>query len=160
MKKHLLLSALSLSLLACEKADRENDVIPASITTAFNQDFALSYRQQATLPAATNPELTVAVSAMQYSFCPKDVICCFVPNFVDPTLTITDAQGQSQQVKLPANQPRNYNPTWIDTISVRANGQRYVVYYTKWDVKPGCDQPGIKDISVRLRVLKPTSATN
>ena len=153
MRKYLLLAVSGLSLTACQKADE--DVTPSAIISAFNQDFTLNYRQQALLPSASQPELTIGLADLQYNFCPKDVICCFVPNSAAPIFNVTDEQGQTQEVKLPIyGMNRNY-PNWMDTISVRANGRRYVVYYTKYDVKEGTDQPEKKDISIELRITKP-----
>lgn len=153
MKKYLLLAVISLSLGACQKADEE--VIPNAITSAFDQDFTLNYRQQALLPSSSQPELTIRLADLQYNFCPKDVICCFMPNSVAPIFNVTDEQGQTQEVKLPIySLNRNY-PNWIDTISVRANGRRYILYHTKYNVKEGNDQPEKKDISVDLRITKP-----
>ncbi|GAA4008121.1 hypothetical protein GCM10022408_20300 [Hymenobacter fastidiosus] len=154
LKKCLLLTVSGLSLLACQKTDEENDVAPAAVVAAFNAEFSLHYQQAARLPAATQPELTVEVTDLDYFFCPKDVLCCFVTSFVAPTLSVTDAQGRVQQVKLTANASREYTPAWIDTTSVKANGQRYVLYYTKWNTGSRREQAGKKDVSVTLRVTK------
>lgn len=153
MPKHLLLATFGLIVFSCTKADE--DVMPSAITSTFDQDFVLSYRQQALLSSSSQPELTVGLADLQYKFCPKDVICCFMPNSVAPTFNVTDEQGQTQEVKLPMySMNRNY-PSWLDTISVRANGRRYLVYYIKYDVKEGTDQPEKKDILIGLRITKP-----
>ncbi|UOQ64689.1 hypothetical protein [Hymenobacter volaticus] len=154
MRKYLLLAALGLSVVACSKTDEE--VGPTAIAVPFNEDFSLSYRQQAVLPSSNQPELTVSLTDMQLSFCHKGAICCFGPSYpVYPTFLVTDAQGQSQEVKFPANQIGTYNTNWLDTTSVRANGQRYLLYYLKYNLKAEKDQPAKKDVMVTLRVTKP-----
>ncbi|TGE18935.1 hypothetical protein [Hymenobacter elongatus] len=165
MKKHLLLSvsALGLGLVACEKADEKvkNYVVPAPITATFNQDYDLNYQQVARLPTTATPELTVELADLQYTYCPADgcssnpSLRCVVGTDVSPNLTVTDATGQVQQVRLPANSPAAGSPAWRDTTSIRANGQRYVLYYVKWKMLR-CD-PAKYDFSVVLRVSKPTT---
>ncbi|TGD79584.1 hypothetical protein [Hymenobacter wooponensis] len=153
MKKYLLLVATSMSLLACDKNSGDTNVVPAAVSSTFDQEFTLNYRQQALLPSATRPELVVEATDLTYSFCPKNARC-FVPDFVWPTLTITDAQGQTQQVKLPVNQERTYAADLLDSTSVRANGRRYVLYYLNWQVQQGNDDPQRKDIAMRYRIGK------
>jgi hypothetical protein len=153
MKKYLLLLAFSVSLLACDKNSRNNDVVPAAISSAFDQEFMLNYRQQALLPSATRPELIVEATDLTYSFCPKGSYC-FVADFVWPTLTITDAQGQSQEIKLPVNKERTYAGLNIDTTSVRANGRRYLLHYLDWQVPTNIENPQKKDITARYRISK------
>ncbi|MDF7812029.1 hypothetical protein [Hymenobacter sp. YC55] len=156
MRKYLLLSALVISLTACLKTEDENEVTPAAINTIFDQDFNLNYRQQATLSSASQTELTVAVEELHYTFCPKNANC-FIGDFVNPTMSVTDTKGQTQEVKLSMHRATSNYPNWMDTISVRANGTRYLLYYKKYDVKAGCDNPAKKDISVQLRITKPTN---
>ena len=157
MKNYLPVLALGLSIVACQNSTEEQDAVPGSITSAFNQDFMLAYRQQATLPAAGAPELSVRVTDIHYAFCPKNAYC-FVADFAYPTLDITDAQGQAQQVKLPKNQVR-YSPNPLDSTSVRANGKRYIVYFTKWELSGKCDAPQKKDYTVSFRIAKPAATT-
>lgn len=152
MKKYLLLFTTGLSLAACKTTD-EIEAVPIAIASAFDQNFSLLYRQQAMLSTASQPELTVEVTDLNYAFCPRNAYC-LVANFVAPTLSVTDAQGKTQQLRLPIHQERPYTPVWIDTASVRANNQRYVFYYTEWTVDDARDQPGKKDITVTLRVTK------
>ncbi|MBC6609843.1 hypothetical protein H8B15_02850 [Hymenobacter sp. BT507] len=152
MKKHLLLFGAALSLTACYTTD-EGEAIPSSIVADFDQEFTLNYQQQARLDAASQPELIVEVTDMQYKICPKNVIC-FSPDVVAPTLRITDAQGNTQQMKVPVDSRPLYTPKWIDTTSVRANGRRYMLYYTQWEVDQMRDKPGKKDIAITLRITK------
>ena len=151
MKKLLFLLALGLHLTACDKT---TDSGPAAVAAPFNQAFELRYQQAARLPAGTAPELTIAVTDLAYSFCPPNARC-IAPDYVDPTLRITDARGQSQFLTLPVRPRRLYHPDWIDTASIRANGRRYVVYYTKWDVNKAATSPQQEHIAVSLRVTKP-----
>lgn len=155
MQQSLLFAALVVVLGACQKSENDEDVTPATIESEFSQDFTLGYRQRALLPAATQPELTVELTDLQYSICPKNARC-FGANFVFPILAITDAQGQTQQVKMPANHTTGlrYGP-FVDTTSIRANGRRYLLQYTEWRVKADCEQPEKKDLSVALRISKP-----
>ncbi|UOQ81466.1 hypothetical protein [Hymenobacter sp. 5414T-23] len=127
--------------------------MPATVNSAFDQEFALNYRQQAFLPSTNQPELTVEATELSYAFCPRNARC-LIPDYVWPTLTVTDAQGLTQQIKLPANQERTYTAGWIDTTSVRANGRRYLLYYLNWQVQPGNDAPQKKDITTRYRISK------
>ncbi len=149
--KHYLLAAL---LLAGLGGCSSEETGPQTVTAAFSQDFSLRYRQSANLPTTVSPELTVAVSELAYSICPKNVNCV-APDYADPTLTITAANGQQQQLKLPVEGIRPYSPAWIDTASVRANGRRYVVYYRSWAADRSKDTPGRADITINLRVEKP-----
>ena len=153
MKKYLLLAVVGLHLGACKKDDATNQNT-APVAAAFDQSFSLHDQQQALLPAFSNPELTIALKDLQYTYCPPN-LNCLVGTFVSPTLSITDALGVNQQLTLPLVRPRVYNPAWIDTASVRANGRRYVVYYTKWEIGPFKNSPAKKDISVQLRVTRP-----
>ena len=153
MKKHLLVVALGLGITACSKAEEENDVTPAAITAAFDQDFNLNYRQQATISSSSQTELAVAVEDLQYGFCPKSAYC-FIADFVNPTISVTDIGGQTQHVKLPVVGRTNLSYNWIDSASVRANGKRYVLYYMMYEVKAERDNPEKKDISVKLHIAK------
>ena len=152
MIKHLLLLSTALGLAACGTTDKY-EAVPTPIVADFDQEFTLNYRQQALLSAAIQPELTVEVTDIQYKLCPKDILC-FTPNFVTPTLRVTDAQGNTQQLKMSVNLERAYMPNWLDTTSVRANGRRYAFHYIKWEVDQMRDQPGKKDITVTFRVVK------
>lgn len=151
MKKYVLGSMMLLTLGACQ--DSASDAAPSAIAAEFNQDFALNYRQQATLPTASLRELTLVVTDIQYSFCPKNARC-FTADFVAPTVQVTDAQGQTQQVKMPANQPSAATSNWIDTTSLRANGRRYTLYYKRWIVTENVEQPQRKDLTVVLHVAR------
>lgn len=154
MKQSLLFAALVVNLSACQKSDNNEDVTPAAIESKFSQDFTLGYRQQAMLPTATQPELTVELTDLQYSICPKNARC-FGANFVFPILAITDAQGQTHQIKMPVNHTTGLrNGSFVDTTSIRANGRLYLLQYTDWAVRAGCDQPERKDLSVDLRIIK------
>ena len=148
MKKLFLLIFLGLHLLACSK---DTGPVPDAITTAFGQEFDLRYQQQAQLPALQSLELRVKLVDLQYAFCPKNSIC-FLPDRVFPTLEFSDAQNQTQQVKLALQ--LNSQPNWIDSAGVRANGRRYVVYFTKWRIDGTPDGPQRKDLVVTLRVAK------
>lgn len=155
LKQSLLFAALILSLGACQKSDNQDDVTPAAITSAFSQDFTLSYWQQAMLPAATQPELTVALTDLHYSICPKNARC-FTANSVFPLLAITDAQGQMQQLKMPLNHTTGLQTgAFIDTASVRANGRRYLVQYTSWQAQETDRNYAEKQgLSVELRITR------
>ncbi|AII53420.1 hypothetical protein [Hymenobacter sp. APR13] len=156
MKQYLLLAALTVSLGACQETDSNEDATPVAIEAQFSQDFTLSYRQQAILPTVIQPELTIELVDLQYSICPKNARC-FGANFAFPILAVTDAQGQTQQLKMPVNHTTGLRyGSFVDTTSVRANGRRYLLQYTEWSVKSDCDQPEKKDLSVALRITKQT----
>ena len=156
MRKYLLLAVLGSSIAACSKAEEENEVTPAAISAAFDQDFNLNYRQQAILSSASQTELTVVVEELHYTFCPKNANC-FIGDFVNPTVNVTDMKGQTQEVKLSMHKTTSNYPNWMDTTSVRANGNRYLLYYKEYDVEAGGDNPAKKDISVQLRITKPAN---
>ncbi|WP_022824571.1 hypothetical protein [Hymenobacter norwichensis] len=156
MKSHLLITAALMSLGACTNGEKENDAVPATITTGFNQEFRLNYRQQANISSGLQTELTVKATDFRYAFCPRNANC-FTADFVWPTLSIQDAQGQAQEMKLTSNPRVVSGATLLDTTSIRANGQRYVLQYIIWDVAPNTDSPQKKDISVALRIIKPTT---
>ncbi|MFD2787543.1 hypothetical protein [Hymenobacter rubripertinctus] len=154
MKHYLLAAALLPALAACHNSDKD-DAAPAAIAAGFSQDFALHYRQQATLPTAQAPELTVLVEDLQFSICPKNTNC-LLPDFAAPTLAITAADGSTQQLKLPRDFSRDMRPAWIDTAGVRANGRRYVVYYRNWSFDAAKqDNPQKQDFTISLRVERP-----
>ena len=153
VKQHLTIGALALGLLSCKKDDA-TPVVPSPITADFNQKFSLYYRQQAALPTASPPELSLEVTELRYTICPKNANC-FVADFAAPTLRITDAQGQSQQVTIPANTFGNRTPDWIDTASFWANGRRYLLTYVDWKAKGDYHSAKREDIFVELRVTKP-----
>ncbi|MFD2720728.1 hypothetical protein ACFST9_18550 [Hymenobacter monticola] len=147
MSKHFLFAALSLSLFACKKNDAES---PAAVAAGFSQDFALLYRQQASLPQPAQPELTITVTDLQFSICPRNANC-FMADYARPTLRITDAQGGTQQLTMPVILGSR-SADWIDTTSVRANGRRYVLTYLKWQV-PGDYHAATKEnIKLTFRV--------
>ena len=156
MKKHFLLAALGLSLAACQKD--EMDIVPATVESRFDRDFTLAYRQQVKLPSASQPELTITVTDIQSTFCPEN-FACLVGTTATPVLHVKDTQGQTQQV-LPARGKLPYNVNaggWIDTISVRANGRRYLLYYVKWRLdanRSQQDRANKDDFTVTLRVKK------
>ncbi|MBX0289131.1 hypothetical protein K3G63_01705 [Hymenobacter sp. HSC-4F20] len=153
MKKYSLPLVLSLTLAACQNRDA-TDAQPAAVAAGFNQEFSLQYRQQAALPATDQVELFVTVADLDYSFCPPNARC-FIADFVALTLSVRDKQGQTQQVAMPLHTTGARNPAWIDTTSVRANGQRYVIYYHRWSVVENVPHPQKKDITVVLRITKP-----
>ena len=152
MKKHFLLGLLSLSMGAC------NDTTPAPSNAAaakFDQEFTLYPQQQAQLPGSSAPELTVTLADLDFTYCPPGAACLVGTN-VFPKLSITDAQGQSQQLALPLARIRTFSPNWIDSTNFRANGRRYLLYYRKWHVPtlPMGQIPQKKDISVTLQVMR------
>ena len=162
MKKHLLLAAFGLLLAACDKKDERNE--PAAVAAGYDQQFSLQYRQAAKLPHLLQPELTITLADLNYSFCPPNANC-FVPDFVAPTLSVTDAQGLTQQMRMPTSFRNPYHHLWIDSASIRANSRRYVLYYTSWKVSKSptslwnrnkvagnVEKP---DISVQLRITRP-----
>ena len=151
MKKHFLLLFIGLHLLACSKDSTEP--VPAAIITAFGQEFDLRYRQQALLTALQSPELTVKLTDLSYAICPKNSLC-FLPDSATPTLAITDAQGQTQQLILGGSHPRPNTFDYLDSASVRANGRRYMVYFTKWRIDGAASAPQQKDFLITLRVAK------
>ncbi len=154
MKKYILLPLLGLSLITCKKGEEEPR-IPETVTAAFDQDVDLRYRQQALVPTANQPELTVQLTDLSYSFCPKNVRC-FIADFVWPTVKITDAQGQVQELRQLGKVVHTYNPAWTDTASVRANGRRYVVQYTRYNLDEySREEPQKEDITVTIRITKP-----
>lgn len=151
MKKYFLFSFLGLHLLACSKDSA--GPFPAPTATAFNQEFDLRYQQQALLTSLQNPELTVKLADISYAICSKNSIC-FMADYAAPALDITDAQGQTQQLTLGLRVPRPITPDYIDSASVRANGQRYRLYFVRWRLNGAPDSPQKKDFTVTLRVTK------
>lgn len=152
MKKCFLLCLLGLNLGACREAAPAPDG-PAAAN--FGQEFTLYPQQQAQAPATNAPELTVTLTDLDFTYCPPNVNC-LVGTSVSPKLSITDARGQTQQLALPLARPRTPNPAWIDSTTIRANGQRYLIYYHKWTIPspPAGQSPQKKDISVTLRITK------
>jgi hypothetical protein len=153
MKKHFLLCLLGLNIAACKKTGPAPD--NASVAPNFAQEFTLYPQQQAHISGTGARKLTVTLTDLDFTYCPPNVNC-FVGTFVSPKLSITDAQGQTQQLALPLTRVRSQNPAWIDTTTIRANGQRYLVYYHKWNIAPPPAGRNLqkKDISVTLRVTK------
>ena len=151
MKNYLLLCLLGLSLGACNK----NTPAPDNSAPNFNQEFTLYPQQQAQLPGSGTPELTVALTDLDFTYCPPTA-ACLTGTYVFPKLSITDAQGQSQQLALPLVRVRTFSPDWIDSTTIRANGRRYLLYYRKWNL-PALSMgqiPQKKEISVTLQVMK------
>ena len=151
MKKYSVLCLLGLSLGACNKTT----TAPASAAPTFNQDFTLYPQQQAQLPNSSAAELTVTLTDLDFTYCPP-AAACLVGTNVFPKLSITDAQGQSQQLALPLKRMRIFSPDWVDSTTIRANGRRYLLYYRRWNVPtlPTGQIPQKKDISVILQVMK------
>lgn len=142
-----------LLLAACNESG--SDAEPQAVTTAFGQDFTLRYRQSARLPTAANPELVVRVDDLQFTICPKNVNC-LVPDFAAPTLAITGLDGQTQLLKMPTGNKLTVSRQYPDSASFRANGRRYVMYYTEWKLNPAKqDNPTRQDFTLSLRVEKP-----
>ncbi len=150
MRNHFLFAALSVSLLSCQKDDAES---PAVVTAGFNQEFSLYHRQQAALPQPTQPELTIAVTDLRFSICPRKANC-LVPDHALPTLRITDAQGGTQQLSMPVSSLGARNADWIDTSSVRANGRRYLLTYVKWQVQGDYHAATKENIQFTFRVAR------
>lgn len=164
MKKYLFLSVLGLSLASCEKVDQVNNIAPVPTAVSVNQDvlqtiyptfgwnFVLGYQQQAVLRSSGRTELTVTAADYAYTFCP-DGAYCLVADYVNPTFNVRDAQGRLQVVSMTTPRPAK-SSYWIDTTSVRANGQRYLLRYNSFSVKTGTTTRTKADISVSLRVSK------
>ncbi|UOQ71400.1 hypothetical protein [Hymenobacter cellulosilyticus] len=106
----------------------------ADFAIGFEQDFALHHQQQAFLPATTSPELTVRLDEAYTTYCPEGLQCIVGPS-AWPKLAITDAQGQTQEVRLPKNRPSSNRVTWLDTTNIKANGRRYLLTYTRWEIE-------------------------
>jgi hypothetical protein len=147
MKSTLLLALCGLSLTACKKDDS------APTAVAFDQDYAYHIAGSVRLPTVENPELTVTVADLSYSICPSNSIC-FLPDRVSPILRIADAAGQVQQLTLPVPGHQRTSADWIDTTTVRANGRRYLFYFSTWSSGGKRDNVQKKDITVTLRVTK------
>ncbi|GAA4383169.1 hypothetical protein [Hymenobacter koreensis] len=156
MKSLLLFMAIGMGLVSCQKTTADPNATPKAIEAPFDQDFTLHYRQQAFLTSAQQPELTLRVAELDCSFCPEGVTC-FAPSMAWPSLDVTDAQGQTRRVKLPANRVREYTPAWLDTTSVVANGRRYLLTYAGWSVTRKLavrEMPHRADFALRFRVAK------
>ncbi|TGE28195.1 hypothetical protein [Hymenobacter metallicola] len=134
MKSTLLFLTLTLVGSACQKTAIDPEAAPQDFAVDFNKDFGLHHRQQATLPATSGAELTLRLEELHTSFCPEGMMCIVGPS-AWPVLTISDANGQQQQLTLPKNQARTWSGTWLDTASIRANGRRYLLTYTQWDLE-------------------------
>lgn len=153
MKTRYYLPAALLLLAACNKSG--SDAGPKSVATGFGQDFTLQYRQEATLPPESKPELTVLLEELDYRICPKNARC-FLPDLVSPTLAITAADGQTQRVLLPSSDQQQISSSLPpDTTSIRANGRRYVVYYKDWGGDYDRDKLAKKDFRLTFRLEKP-----
>ena len=147
MKLLLLLALCGLGLTGCKKDT------PAPTAAAFNQNYSCHFANEVRLPAVENPELTVTVADLSYSICPGNSIC-FLPDRVSPTLRIADAAGQVQQLTLPVPGHQRTSADWIDTTTVRANGRRYLFYFSTWSTGGKHDNVQKNDITVTLRVMK------
>jgi hypothetical protein len=158
MKSTLLLLAGALSLGACQKSTVDPGITASDYRVDFDKDFALHYQQQATLPATGAAELAVRLDELAYSFCPEGLTCIAGPS-AWPTLAITDAQGQTQSLKLPYDRPRPNHVAWLDTSSIRANGRRYLLTYTVWEVDRTLakgEMPAKQDFALWFHVTKAT----
>jgi hypothetical protein len=155
MPKALLPLLAVLSLAGCQKETPEPEQAPADTQAAFEVDFSLQHQQRAFLPGTAQPELTVQLTDLDYTFCPEGVYCVVGPS-AWPKLSVTDAQGQSQQVVPPLFNPQRVpNAAWLDTMSVRANSRRYVLTYQRWEiVKPLSrgENPGKSHFALWFRV--------
>ena len=148
MKSTLLLLALcGLGLTACKK----DSSAPAAVL--FDQDYSYHFASEVRLPAVENPELTVTVADLSYSICPSNANC-FLPDRISPTLRVADAAGQVQQLTLPVPGHQRTSADWIDTTAVRANGRRYLFYFSTWSTGGKRDNVQKKDITVTLRIMK------
>lgn len=155
MKKVVLPLLAVLSLAGCQKATVEPEQAPADTQAVFEADFSLQYQQQAFLPGPNQPELTLRLEDLKYTFCPEGMMC-FVGPSAWPELNVTDAQGRMQRVILPPfNAQRVPNAAWLDTTSVRANNRRYVLTYQRWEIgKPlgRGEYPGKSHFALWFRV--------
>lgn len=153
-KPYRIPAALLLLPLLAIFASCNSEVEPQAVSSAFDQGFDLRYRQSATLPSVAPPELTVLVEDLQFSICPSNARCS-VPDHVLPTLAISGRDGQTQLLKLPSSGRLFVNSQYPDSASVRANGRRYVVYFTEWKLAAGKqDTPSKQDFTISLRVEK------
>ncbi|WP_155832901.1 hypothetical protein [Hymenobacter swuensis] len=155
MKKAVLPILVVLSLTGCQKAAVEPEPAPADTQAAFEADFSLQHQQQAFLPGMTQPELTVRLEELKYTFCPEGLMC-FVGPSAWPELNVTDAQGRTQRVVFtPFNAQRVPSTAWLDTTSVRANNRRYVFTYQRWQIVKPLGRgvyPGKSDFTLWFRI--------
>ncbi|TGE06273.1 hypothetical protein [Hymenobacter fodinae] len=154
MKLPVFLLLTGLGLGACHKSDVKPDEQPSEIAAAFDKDFTLHYQQQASLPTQQQPELTVKLDEVAFTYCPPNAKC-LVGTMAWPTLRITDAQGQTQ-VLPQVTPPKNLLPN--DTLSVRANGRRYLLTYVQWQLDKQVkeyDNPTKQQFGLTFRVTKP-----
>jgi len=155
MKKVVLPMLAVLNLASCQKASIKPELAPADTEAAFAADFSLQHQQQAFLPSLAQAELTVRLEDLKYTFCPEGMMC-FVGPSAWPELNVTDARGQTQRVVFPAFNPQRVpNPTWLDTMSVRANNRRYVFTYQRWEIVKPLGRgvyPGKSDFALWFRV--------
>lgn len=122
-------------LLSQHSGSQTPKVGPAPVVAGFNTDFTLSYPREARLPSRTKPELVVAVANVQCNFCPPNAQC-LLADFASPVLRITDAKGRAQTVALAFPRPRAYRrPGLLDSTDILANGRRYVLYYSGWQLR-------------------------
>ncbi|MCC3159861.1 hypothetical protein LJ737_21645 [Hymenobacter sp. 15J16-1T3B] len=155
MKPLVLALMTSLGLVACQKKTVE-PARPADLEAAFGQEVKLHYEQQVRLPSAAQPLLTVRMTALDYAYCPAGANC-FVPNFAWPTLRITDARGQEQDIRLPLHAEAAQRLNLLDTTSVVAAGHRYAVVYSRWELERalnGSEMPVKADFGLWLRLTE------
>ncbi|WP_400190479.1 hypothetical protein [Hymenobacter sp. B81] len=154
MRPLLLILLAGLSLAACQETPADPEAARPELHPGFGEKFTLHYQQRALLPAGPAPELTVQLADVPYSYCPplecsgNPSLRCFFGSSVGPVFSVTDAQGQVQEVRFPLT----YAPAEHDTVSVRANNQRYQLRYVRWEML--CCNPQRKDISVTLQLDK------
>ncbi|NVO31160.1 hypothetical protein [Hymenobacter lapidiphilus] len=146
--------ALLLPLLAA-CSSKDSDAEPQGVVAAFDQDFTLQYRQSSSLPQVASSELTLRLDDLQFSICPSKANC-LVPDHVQPTFTISGRDAQTQTLKLPSSGRLVVNSQYPDTTSVRANGRRYILHFTGWNLAANKqDNPMKQDFTISLRVEKP-----
>ncbi|UOQ52201.1 hypothetical protein [Hymenobacter cellulosivorans] len=158
MKSTILILALALGLGACRKSTVVPQVPAPDFAVDFDKDFALHYRQQAFLPSTSSRELTIQLEDLTTTYCPEGLQCIVGPS-AWPLLAITDGQGQTQQLRLPDAPPRYPGGAWLDTTSIRANGCRYLLTYTVWEVDKQPDKgkmPAKEDWALWFNVTKVT----
>ncbi|PJJ60908.1 hypothetical protein [Hymenobacter chitinivorans] len=156
MKSTVLVLALALGLGACQKSTVDPQLPAPDFAVDFDKDFALHYRQQAFLPGTGSRELTIQLEDLNTTYCPEGLQCAVGPS-AWPVLAITDAQGQSQQLRLPDGPQRSALGAWLDTTSIRANGRRYLLTYTVWDIDKQPEKgkmPALQDWALWFNVTK------
>lgn len=156
MKSTVLVFALALGLGACQKSTVDPQVPVPDFAVDFDKDFALHHRQQAFLSSTSSPELTIQLEDLTTTYCPEGLQCIVGPS-AWPLLAITDGQGQTQQLRLPDGPQHSAIGAWLDTTSIRANGRRYLLTYTVWDIDQQPDKgkiPAKQDWALWFNVTK------